>query len=411
MAASCVREEEASVCTRLSEVTTAARAVVAALDGASLTGSELGYALRDLMELERIATAGKLLLAPRLASSDAWARDGHRSPEEWMARTAGTSVGQAKQTMETARKIEALPQTKSAVRAGELSLAQAAAVADAAAADPSTESKLLDAAGIDSLKTLQDKSRRVVLRARGSIEERYARQRRLRSLSWWTDDEGMTAGRFRLTPEAGAALVTKIRAEADRQFRQAHREGRAESSENHAADALLGLVTGEGLIGTKSGSKGSEVVVVVSRESLLRGAVDEEAGELCEVPGFGAVPVSVAREMLADCFLKGVLVDGKKIVTVKHFGRHRPAELDTALLVRSVLGHGQVICVVEGCGQTVRIQWDHAVPHGRGGPTAEWNLNPMCGFDNRQKESGRVAQTGDGRWVRTAVVAQTRNPP
>ena len=152
-------------------------------------------------------------------------------------------------------------------------------------------------------------------------------------------------------------------------------------------------------------------MVVVSRDSLLRGEVDSEAGELCEVPGFGAIPVSRAREMLSDCFLKGVLVDGTKVVTVKHFGRHRPAELDTALSVRSVLQHGQVICCVEQCDQTARIQWDHAQAHARGGPTAEWNLNPMCGFDNREKEAGRVLQTADGRWVRTGNVARMRTPP
>lgn len=98
-------------------------------------------------------------------------------------------------------------------------------------------------------------------------------------------------------------------------------------------------------------------------------------------------------------------------VTVKHFGRRRPAELDTALLVRSVLESGQVVCIVERCDHTARIQWDHAKPWGRGGPTAEDNLNPMCGFDNREKEAGRVLQTAHGRWVRTGSVAQTRNPP
>ncbi|HUR49427.1 MAG TPA: hypothetical protein VMY88_07900, partial [Acidimicrobiales bacterium] len=116
-------------------------------------------------------------------------------------------------------------------------------------------------------------------------------------------------------------------------------------------------------------------------------------------------------EMLADCFLKGVLVDGTKVVTVKHFGRHRPAELDTALLVRSVLEDGEVICKVEGCGHTARIQWDHSQPFALGGPTAEWNLNPMCGFDNREKEAGRVVQLPDGRWVRTGGIVRNRTPP
>jgi hypothetical protein len=328
-----------------------------------------------------------------------------------MARTTGTSVGAAKAAVETGKKLESLPATASVVKSGALSLAQAAAVAEAAAADPLAQSKLLDTARTESLKVLQDKSRRVVLDSRGSVEERYERQRKLRSFSSWTDDEGMLAGRFRLTPDAGAAFVNRIRAEADRHYRQAYREGRRESPESYAADALVGLVTGEGLIGTKSKSKGAEVVVLVSRESLLRGEVDSEAGEICEIPGFGAIPVSRARELLADAFLKGVLVDGKRVISVKHFGRHRRAELVTALLVQAVLGQGEVRCVVELCGRTAGIQWDHRQPFARGGPTSSTNLQPMCGFDNREKEAGRVIETSDGRWVRTGVVAQTRSPP
>ena len=399
------------MCDQVIQVLSSARSVVAGLDVSSLTGSEVASQFAAFVELEKVAASAKLLLAPKVAKSEAWAKAGHRSPEEWIAKTAGTSVGQAKQTIETAKRIESLSQTAAAVRAGELSIPQVAAVAEAAAADPSAEARLLKAASVDPLKTLQDKSRRVVLDSRGSVEERYARQRRLREFSTWIDDEGMTAGRFRLTPEVGAAVINKIRKETDRRFRQANREGRRESPQNYAADAFAALVTGEGLIGTKAKSKGAELVVVVSRDSLLRGEVDPDSDELCEAPGFGAVPVSVAREMLSDCFLKGVLVDGTKVVTVKHFGRYRPAELDTALLVRSVLLDGQIMCIVEGCGQTARVQWDHIDEYGRGGPTAEWNLNPMCGFDNREKHAGRVVETADGRWVRTGVVAETRNPP
>ena len=316
------------MCNRLNEVLSSARAVIASLDLDALDGSQVSALYEAGAELEKLGASIKVLVAPKIGHSEKWAREGYRSPEEWMARKSGTSVGQAKATIETAKRLEQLPATTSAVKAGALSLAQAAAVAEAAAADPGAESKLLETAGKESLKVLQDKSRRVVLDSRGTLEERYARQRKLREVTSWTDDEGMTAGRFRFTPEVGAAFMNKLRAEADRHYRRASREGRLESPENHAADALVALVTGEGLIGTKSKSKGAEVVVVVSRDSLLWGEVDSEAGELCEVPGFGAIPVSRAKEMLSDCFLKGVLVDGKKVVTVKHFGRHRPAELD-----------------------------------------------------------------------------------
>lgn len=399
------------MCEPLSEVVASARAAVAALDPAALTGTQASAFFEAGAELERLGAAIKVLVAPKIALSETWARAGHRSPEEWMARTSGTSVGQAKATVETGKRLEALSDTASALKSGALSLPQAAAVAEGAASDPDAESKLLETAAAESLKVLQDKSRRVVLDARGSVEERYTRQRKIRDFSSWTDDEGMTSGRFRLTPELGAAVITKIRREQDRIYRQAYKEGRRETPGNYAADAFAALVTGQGLIGDKSKSKGAEVVVLVSREALLRGEVDRGAGELCEVPGFGSIPVSRAKEMLADCFLKGVLVDGKKVVTVKHFGRHRPAELDTALLVRSVLEHGRVICIVEGCDHTARIQWDHAKAWARGGATAEDNLNPMCGFDNREKEAGRVIQRSDGRWVRTGRAVQTRNPP
>ena len=399
------------MCHRLIALLTSARAVVASLDLDALSGAQVAKVFETGAELEKLGASLQVLAAPKIAKSETWARAGHRSPEEWMARTSGSSVGQAKAAVETGKRLDQLPTTASAVKSGALSLAQAAAVAEAAAADPASESKLLETAANESLKTLRDQSRRVVLDSRGSLEERYERQRKLREFSSWTDDEGMTAGRFRLTPEVGAAVINKIRREQDRLYRQAKKDGRRETPGNYAADAFAALVTGEGLIGDRSKSKGAEVVVLVSREALVRGSVDRETGELCEVPGFGAIPVARAREMLSNCFLKGVLVDGKKVVTVKHFGRHRPAELDTALLVRSVLDDGQVVCKVEGCDQTAWIQWDHAHPFALGGPTSEDNLNPMCGFDNREKEAGRVIRTGDRRWIRTGAVTRTRNPP
>ena len=397
------------MCTSVEQVLSSARAVVSSLDLSALSSTQVGSTFAALSELEKVVVSAKLLLAPRLAQSETWAREGARSPEEWMARKAGTSVGQAKQAMETGRKIEALPSTSDAVRAGELSLAQAAAVADAATADPSAESRLLEAAQKESIKSLQEKSRRVVLNSRGSVEERYARQRNLRSLRIWTDDEGMTAGQFRLTPDVGAAVVNRIRREQDRSYRKAYSEGRRETPENYAADAFAALVTGEGLIGAKSRSKGSEVVVVVSRDSLLRGEVDTAAGERCEVPGFGAIPVSRAKELMDDCFLKGVLIDGTKVVTVKHFGRYRPAELDTALMVRTVLEHGSMRCRVETCDRRVE-EWDHRVEFAKGGETSEANLDGYCRFDHRLKGEGQLVERG-GKVFRAGDASSAQRSP
>ena len=82
---------------------------------------------------------------------------------------------------------------------------------------------------------------------------------------------------------------------------------------------------------------------------------------------------------------------------MKHFGRHRPAEVDTALVVQSFLAEGKVKCVVERCDHTA-VEWDHKQPFARGGPTSSTNIQPMCRFDNLEKEAGRVVETPDG-WL------------
>jgi hypothetical protein len=397
------------VCQGLAQVVTAARSVVAALDVSALSAGELRAAFASFAELEKLSSAGQVLLAGRLKASTDWRGEGQRSAEEWMARTAGVPVGDARKVAETAERLAGLNATTDKLRAGELSLDQAAAVAEAASANPSAEAGLLDTASAEPVRTLRDKARRVVLDSQGSVEERYARQRRLRSFRHWIDAEGMVAGQFRLTPDAGAAVVRGIGREADRRYRRAYREGRRESSEAYAADALVRLVTGEGLLGPRSG-KGAEVVVMVSHEALRRGFVDPEAGEHCEVLGFGAVPVSRVRELLPDAFLKGVVVDGKQVIKVKHFGRHRPAEVDSALLTQAFLAKGRIECVVEGCGRTVGIEWDHAEPFARGGPTSVENLNPMCDYDNQLKERRLIVRRGS-RWVRLANHSAGRAPP
>ena len=165
--------------------------------------------------------------------------------------------------------------------------------------------------------------------------------------------------------------------------------------------------------------------MVVSYEALRRGFIDPDADsdseesdagvadvdktEFCEVAGFGAVPVSKAREMLADAFLKGVVADGTRVTHVKHFGRHRPAEVDTALMVRTILEQGDVRCDVSGCDRRAGLEWDHTHDFAKGGPTSEDNLRPLCRFHHREKTAGRLRRTGK-RWSRAETPSE-RGPP
>src|SRR5947208_1232699 len=104
-----------------------------------------------------------------------------------------------------------------------------------------------------------------------------------------------------------------------RLFTAARTEGRPEPTEAYAFDALLALAGGEEAAPRRSAS--TKVLVRVDFEALLRGHPTD--GEVCEIAGFGPVPVSVVEDLLAqgDTFLAAVLTRGQRITGVAHLGR------------------------------------------------------------------------------------------
>ncbi len=64
--------------------------------------------------------------------------------------------------------------------------------------------------------------------------------------------------------------------------------------------------------------------------ALVRGAVHD--GEVCEIAGFGPVPVSGVRDALGDAILKLVLTKGVDVANVVHLGRGPAAAQRIALL-------------------------------------------------------------------------------
>jgi hypothetical protein len=85
-----------------------------------------GDVARELMEAaaegERLYGAVKALAARRVAATGSWKRAGSfRDAASWMAAVSGTTIGQAIGVLDTAQRLEALPETEAAVRAGELS--------------------------------------------------------------------------------------------------------------------------------------------------------------------------------------------------------------------------------------------------------------------------------------------------
>ena len=309
-------------------------------------------------------------------------------------------MGEAAEAIATGRRLREQHEVDDAFRAGDLSFDQASAVSRAAAADPAAARPMLVLARRETLGTVRMEARKVTAAVEEDRLGRYVRQCRAASFRHGTSDDGMTWGHFRLPPDSGAAVVTRIEAETDRVYRAARSSGRHDPRERYAAEALVALVTradagpararGRAAPAARTPAAGAppiaaEIVVMADLAALRRGAV--EGDEVCTIPGFGDVPVEVPRRLLdTGGFLTLLLRDGINVLAVHRVGRRIPAALRTALLVERFLTDGEVRCSVEGCDRT-RVEWDHITAVADGGRTERVNLQPLCVTHHRQKSA------------------------
>ena len=335
------------------ELRRAVQQYVTDFDAALITTSEAATVVEHASAIEAMAATLKGLAAARMAEGGAWRRDGHRSPAHHLAQATGTSVGQAANTIETAKRLAELPATETAARTGKLSPQQASAIAEAASADPQAEKRLLEKSERASLPELREECARTRAAALPDAEARRRRIHESRHLREFVDGEGAWNLRMRDNPEVGARVMAAVNAERDRLFREARAEGRREPSEAYAADALVSLVTRDNVEGTQRRGGGAKIVARVDLPALLRGYPIE--GEVCEIVGYGPVAVSALRDMIdtGDPFLAAVITKGVEVIGVAHLGRRPNAVQQTALewLYPS--------CAVLGCNAVARLENDH----------------------------------------------------
>jgi Domain of unknown function (DUF222) len=398
-------------------------------------------------EIERCAVAAKTLLAARLEESRTWARTGDRSAAEYMARKAGSSVGAARNGLETSKRLRRLPATEAAVRRGELSRAQAEAIADAAAVNPAAEQSLLDAAPRSTVVDLRQQANRAKAAGDPDPSARHRRIHRQRRLRRFTDGEGAWNLQGRGTPDAGGVFNAALDPIIDEFFRTARRDGRRESREAYAFDALIELArracgrsghagtavptsdsahtvdptptvdpdarderdltvdasdpdpieagSADPALGTRRHQTSSPnpsflALLRIDVEALVRGRVDGD--ELCEITGVGAVSVQRARELLGESILKIVITRGVDVLNVTHLGRGPTVAQRIALLWTSPW------CTNARCANTLAIQHDHRTPWTEVHETKLENLDrlsPPC--HRRKTHGGWVLVDGKGR--------------
>ena len=95
------------------------------------------------------------------------------------------------------------------------------------------------------------------------------------------------------------------------------------------AESLAAEVGGHRLGSLEDLADRADLVIVCDLEAWRRGHAHD--GEPCHIIGGGPIPVSLAKELGQDAFLKAVLHTGTELHTIAHFGRRWPAKLRTAL--------------------------------------------------------------------------------
>jgi len=191
------------MCDRLGQLRDAMGRYVSVFGTSLLSTEQAAGAVALAAAIENMAATVKGLAAARAASGGAWKDAGDRSAAHHLARTTGTSVGQATEAIETARRLEKLPAVAAAARAGELSPEQAAAVADAASVDASAEASLVAKARTSSLGELREECARTKAGARPDAEARRRSIHAQRYLRSWADAEGAWNLKMRTTPKSG----------------------------------------------------------------------------------------------------------------------------------------------------------------------------------------------------------------
>jgi hypothetical protein len=389
------------------------RSVLADLEPERVSGPDAARLLGQFAEIEKLAAGGKLLAARRVESSKVWRRSGHRSAAAHVAEATGTGIGSAINTLEAGRQLGSLPATDEAMRDGRLSETQVKEIAGAAILQPDAEQELVDAAGQQPLTMLKLRCRRV--KAAGQDQNAgYASVHASRYLRNWTDNDGAVRFDARLTPDEGARLLAAVKTETDRLAVESRRAGDDSPRKALAADALVRLATpGSGWPAGPDADAGHDgpgpttmVHVRVDHEALTRGHL--EAGEICEIPGVGPIPVEVARRLAVDSVLSVLVTNGVDVTTVAHAGRTIPAALRRALVERDP------VCVVPGCGVGQALEIDHVEPFGQGGPTSLANLVRLCRWHHYLKthQRHRLEREEDGwRWIPPGRADPGSEPP
>jgi hypothetical protein len=439
------------MCQELRSFRQSMAAYAGGFDARSLTLAQAAMAVRLCAQIEASAASIKALAAARVAEGKEWERNGYRSPAAQLADQAGMSPGAAKRALETGRRMTDQPQVAQAALAGELSLEQATAVSDGVAANPDKASELIDTAKRSSLPELNEAVAKVKAES-SDLEERRNALHAKRSFRRWTDRDGALHAHLYGHPEDGARLwrmLDPIRRRLNMvRLRAGHPHDTFEALDYDALVTMASVATGKdgelsfsdlvdlGLfpqLATRTappatladrGQPATEepsapltprptkklagsplrLMIRVDFDALLRGIPLE--GELCEIPGYGPIPLSVVEDLIAteNPFIVGLLTKGEALIGVYHHGRHPNA------YQRSALDFLHPTCAAKGCSARAGLQYDHREDYSKTKITAFDLLDRLCPHHHNLKTRQNWSLI-DGRGKRAFVAPDDPRHP
>ena len=378
------------------------------LDPQLLTAQQSLHVVEDLAVAEKAIATSLIFAAVRVASTELWRGHGHQTAADWLAAQLGITVREAKAMLQTGKRAENHPKTKAAMKKGTVSPSQAGTITDAADDDPDVEDDLLGTAEHDTTAKLEEKA--AAAKAAATDEhQKAARARRGRYRSSRLNPDGT----FDLHLHGPAADLAKIEAQLrpwdEKIFNEGtlNPDGSRDTFANRAYDGLIAFLTHQhnGLDPRPSasgddvadgpapiklpGGNNVKVIIRIDWEALMRGHTI--AGETCDIPGLGPLPVSAVKDLMDDAFLAAIVTKGRDVHTVAHLGRGLSVHQRTAIEWTGTA------CSNIACNRTI-TDMDHRIPWNQHQQTHLHNIDPLCDHDHHLKtHHGWTLEPGTGR--------------
>ncbi|QGG94556.1 HNH endonuclease signature motif containing protein [Actinomarinicola tropica] len=391
--------------------------LVGSLDPTGLDPADATVLLDGLARIERLAATGVALVSTQVDSTGMWRGTGARDPLGYVAQRTGGSRARARDGLAVGQALASMPRLDAAMRAGALTIGQAADIATAVIVHPDREAELVALASHASPRKLTARCVEICAEGQGA-DEQHRRASAERTCVSQVGRDGVWRLSSSLPVIDGAELDAILDRFQDQIFRAARAEGRTEPFDAYRADALLAMARAS--VGADTGLSSPvpsgirHTIVVTVPHTALLGDTDDGVGteESGTIPGVGPVPVSTVARLLTegDPVVKAVVTRGREITACATLTRSMKDDLRLAVLLRHSFE-----CAVPDCDSQRFVELDHERPFAQGGPTSYENLRPLCFFHHDQRTHHGYelhGRPGTYRWLAPdgSVLAADRPP-